>query len=144
DQTDAGNARPARGVHQFVQEVGGGEPLTRLRAAPRATLSRKRERGFQTTTFRNPSPACGRGRGHGRQAWEGEVQCRKCLSPVNTIATPALSAAAITSSSRRDPPGWMTAVIPASMPTSSPSANGKNASDAITAPFTGDSVSPAA
>jgi siroheme synthase (precorrin-2 oxidase/ferrochelatase) len=32
-------------------------------------------------------------------------QCRKCRIPVNTIATPALSAAAITSASRTDPPG---------------------------------------
>ena len=35
--------------------------------------------------------------------------------PVNTIAMPASSAAAITSASRTDPPGWMTAVAPASI-----------------------------
>ena len=34
--------------------------------------------------------------------------------PVNTIASPAWSAAAITSSSRIEPPGWITAVAPAS------------------------------
>ena len=33
--------------------------------------------------------------------------------PVKTIARPAASAAAITSSSRTDPPGWITAVAPA-------------------------------
>ena len=33
---------------------------------------------------------------------------------MNTIATPAASAAAITSASRSDPPGWITAVAPAS------------------------------
>ena len=32
-------------------------------------------------------------------------QCRKCRIPVNTIANPAASAAAITSASRIDPPG---------------------------------------
>ena len=31
--------------------------------------------------------------------------CRKCLTPVNTIATPSLSAASITSASRTEPPG---------------------------------------
>ena len=34
--------------------------------------------------------------------------------PVKTIASPASSAAAITSSSRIEPPGWITAVAPAS------------------------------
>ena len=33
--------------------------------------------------------------------------------PVNTMAMPCSSAAAITSSSRIEPPGWMTAVMPA-------------------------------
>ena len=33
--------------------------------------------------------------------------------PVNTIAMPCSSAAAITSSSRIEPPGWITAVMPA-------------------------------
>ena len=45
--------------------------------------------------------------------------------PVKTMARPALSAAAITSSSRIEPPGWMTAVAPASAAASSPSAKGK-------------------
>ena len=34
--------------------------------------------------------------------------------PVSTMASPAASAAAITSSSRSEPPGWITAVAPAS------------------------------
>src|SRR3989442_1348321 len=39
----------------------------------------------------------------------------------------------MTSSSRSEPPGWITAVTPARATTSSPSRNGKNASDAHTA-----------
>ena len=54
--------------------------------------------------------------------------------PVNTIAMPRSSAAAITSSSRMLPPGWITAVAPSSATTSRPSRNGKNASDATTEP----------
>ena len=45
--------------------------------------------------------------------------------PVNTMAIPAESAAAMTSSSRIDPPGWISAVTPASIAASTPSANGK-------------------
>ena len=59
-------------------------------------------------------------RAQGRQ-----LQCRKCLTPVNTMAMPCSSAALITSSSRIEPPGWITAVAPASIAASSPSANGK-------------------
>ncbi len=55
--------------------------------------------------------------------------------PVKTMARPASSAAAITSSSRIEPPGWITAVAPASAITCSPSANGKKASDAATEPL---------
>ncbi len=40
-------------------------------------------------------------------------QCRKCRSPVTTMASPASSAAAITSPSFTEPPGWTTAVTPA-------------------------------
>ena len=47
---------------------------------------------------------------------------------------PAASAAAITSASRIEPPGWITAVAPAATAASSPSANGKNASEATTLP----------
>ena len=54
--------------------------------------------------------------------------------PVNTIAMPRSSAAAITSSSRMLPPGWITATAPLSATTSRPSRNGKNASEATTEP----------
>ena len=47
---------------------------------------------------------------------------------------PAASAAAITSASRIEPPGWITAVAPAATEASSPSAKGKNASEAATLP----------
>src|SRR6266436_5933425 len=57
---------------------------------------------------------------------------------------PAASAAAITSSSRSDPPGWMIAVAPAPIAASTPSAKGKNASEATTEPKLGDRGSPAA
>ena len=53
---------------------------------------------------------------------------------MNTIATPCSSAAAITSSSRTLPPGWMTAVAPACTTTSRPSRKGKNASEATAEP----------
>ena len=45
--------------------------------------------------------------------------------PVNTMAMPAASAAAITSSSRIEPPGWMTAVAPASMAETQPVGKGE-------------------
>ena len=54
----------------------------------------------------------------------GGGQCRKWRRPVNTIAMPARSAAAMTSASRREPPGWIAAVAPAAIAASSPSANG--------------------
>ena len=57
-------------------------------------------------------------------------QCRKWRRPVRTITAPAASTAAITSSSRTLPPGWMNALTPASSSSSTPSANGKNASEA--------------
>ena len=51
------------------------------------------------------------------------------------MAIPALSAAAITSSSLIDPPGWITALIPIFISSLNPSAKGKKASDAATLPF---------
>ena len=50
------------------------------------------------------------------------------------MAMPRSSAAAITSSSRTLPPGWITAAAPASASASSPSRKGKNASDATADP----------
>src|SRR5207245_961807 len=43
----------------------------------------------------------------------GGHQWRKCLSPVRTMAMPCSSAAATTSSSRSEPPGWTTPGTPA-------------------------------
>src|SRR6185437_3151300 len=68
-------------------------------------------------------------------------QCLKWRTPVNTMAMPRSSAAAITSASRTLPPGWITATAPWSATTSRPSRNGKNASEATTEPA---SESPAA
>ena len=59
------------------------------------------------------------------------------------MARPFSSAAAMTSASRLDPPGWITAVAPASAAASSPSAKGKNASDATTQPSARERSSPA-
>src|SRR5919112_1894365 len=53
---------------------------------------------------------------------------------------PCSSAALMTSSSRIEPPGWITAVAPASIATSSPSAKGKNASEATTDPLVSGSA----
>ena len=64
--------------------------------------------------------------------------------PVKTMARPRSSAAAITSSSRIEPPGWMTAVAPASAAASRPSAKGKKASEATTEPLVSGSAAPAA
>ena len=72
--------------------------------------------------------------GTGPQATLERRQCAKCRVPVRYSVTPAACAAATTSSSRTDPPGWTTARTPASRSTCSPSANGKNASEAATAP----------
>src|SRR6185437_1179397 len=63
------------------------------------------------------------------------TQWRKWRVPVNTMATLCASAAAITLSSLTEPPGWKTAVAPASIATNSPSGNGKKASDATTEPL---------
>ena len=57
----------------------------------------------------------------------------KWRMPVNTIAMPCSSAAAMTSASRFDPPGWITDLMPNSASASRPSRNGKKASEAIAA-----------
>src|SRR6266481_1943807 len=67
-----------------------------------------------------------------------DSQCKKCRIPVNTIPKPSRSAAAITSASRTEPPGWITAVAPALAASSTPSGNGKKASEATTLPASGD------
>src|SRR5690625_3233940 len=52
------------------------------------------------------------------------VQCRKCRRPVNIMLSPCSLAAAITSSSRTEPPGCTTALTPAAAAASRPSRNG--------------------
>ncbi len=64
--------------------------------------------------------------------------------PVNTMASPASSAASITSASRIAPPGWITAVAPASAIACNPSGKGKKASDAATDPSVSRVLRPAA
>ena len=71
------------------------------------------------------------------------AQCLKWRTPVNTIAMPFSSAAAMDSASRIEPPGWITARMPAAAAVSMPSRNGKNASDAITLPATSSPASSA-
>ena len=105
------DARDRRHRAHAVQAGGGGEPARR-----------------SGEVMNVPLPACGQGEGH-------NVSVLKCRMPVNTMAMPASSAALITSSSRIEPPGWITAVAPASIATSRPSANGKKASDATTEPL---------
>ena len=63
----------------------------------------------------------------------GGGQWRKWRRRVNTIAMPGASAAAITSASRTEPPGWMTRRDAGRAASSGPSGNGKNASDASAA-----------
>ena len=53
---------------------------------------------------------------------------------MKTIAAPTAETASITSASRFEPPGWINATTPASSASCGPSAKGKNASEARTAP----------
>jgi hypothetical protein len=69
--------------------------------------------------------------------FSASCQWRKCLTPVKIIARPKRSAVSITSWSRTDPPGWIMAVAPAWAISSTPSGNGKNASEAATVPLSG-------
>src|SRR5690606_7100374 len=84
---------------------------------------------------------------HPSSPWERALraiaQCLKCRTPVNTIAIPCSSAASITSASRIEPPGWITARIPAAAAASMPSRKGKKASEAITEPGTSSPASSA-
>ena len=59
-------------------------------------------------------------------------QCRKWRTPVSRQVTPRSSQRAKVSSSRFEPPGWIRHRTPASISSSGPSANGKNASLAAT------------
>ncbi len=55
--------------------------------------------------------------------------------PVKIMAIPRSFAAAMTSSSRTEPPGWMAQVAPASAAARSPSGKGKKASLPTALPF---------
>ena len=83
------------------------------RDAPVAADPSPARRGRATPLPRNalPSRSCA-------------AQCRKCLSPVKTIARPSSSARAMISSSRTEPPGCTTTATPASAAASTPSAEG--------------------
>ena len=60
------------------------------------------------------------------------------------MVIPASSAAAMTSASLIEPPGWMTAVAPASTACNKPSGKGKKASDAQADPWAREWGRPAA
>src|SRR5215211_3551010 len=124
----------------------------------RGRQSRAEAQGHGAGEVLAPVRAAGHARGMGARVPDGWVQalapaglicprasgqCRKCLWPVKTMARPALSAARMTSSSRTEPPGWITAVAPASAAAKSPSAKGKKASEATTAPLARLSDKPA-
>src|ERR1019366_9776970 len=79
---------------------------------------------------------------HGRLFCPDSAQCRKWRSEVRTMAVPRSSAAATTSASRTEPPGWTTTATPAEARTSSPSRKGKKASLAATAPTTASPALP--
>src|SRR6185312_2643198 len=112
-------------VSHVVLEQGEGEKAS---PAPLGAPASRRPANSAVLAFLPPLPVWGVWRGRERRAGEVRAQCRKCRTPVNSIATPASSAAAIASSSRLLPPGWTIAVTPALMSTSRPSRKGKKAS----------------
>ena len=139
-----GDARPAaqsRCLPATYDRLPGSSPTRTVPSPGTTPCSRSR-----ATRVGQVGPDRGRGglpvedrRAHGRRVCHGltaalAAQWKKCRSPVRYIVTPAAVAAAMTSSSRIDPPGCTTARTPAAISTSSPSANGKNASEAATAP----------
>src|SRR6266511_1005588 len=79
-------------------------------------------------------PSGGGTRRPGRRQGLDEAQCRKWRRPVRTTAMSCSRQAARTSSSRTEPPGWITAVTADWAARSMPSRNGKNASLAMTDP----------
>src|SRR5260370_6222090 len=136
-----GAARPHRAVFRTVRADRKGHLLRRAAADRRDHGGDGKPEGGDGgagAVFRGGTGAAGAGAGLiplVKPGNDGCRQCLKCLTPVNTMAMPASSAALMTSSSRTEPPGWITAVAPASTVTSNPSANGKKASDATTEPL---------
>src|SRR5713226_8074083 len=86
------------------------------------------EREVQTAKRELCKGLLDRERDHRKEAEGRIIQWRKWRTPVKTIARPCWSAAAITSSSRAEPPGCAIAVAPASAASVGPSGNGKKAS----------------
>src|SRR5690606_31490955 len=133
DAAPASSARPARGP----PDAGG------PRRTPRRPLSSTVRRHGRTAAHshslnprfgadRPTSPAaCST---DSNRCGDAVTQWAKCRTPVKYIVIPAASAAATTSASRTEPPGCTTARTPPSTSTSSPSGNGKNASEAATDP----------
>ena len=120
----------SRGRHDREADVVGEQLHASL--GPGAVLhvqgrARQRDRGEDLVADREPAVDVGVVLGRPDQWW-------KCRRPVKTIDGRARSTAAITSSSRLAPPGWMNDRTPASSASSGPSSNGKNASDASDAP----------
>src|SRR6266849_4924509 len=93
------------------------------------------EREVQTAKRELCKGLLDRERDHRKEAEGRIIQWRKWRTPVKTIARPCWSAAAITSSSRAEPPGCAIAVAPASAASGGPSGNGKKASEASTEPL---------
>ena len=87
----------------------------------------ERYHGFSPAPYLRPgrSPVGPRNRNSRGDQW------RKCQRPVKTMARLCSSAAAITSASRTDPPGWATAVAP-TMPSSSPRRTSRSSSSGST------------
>ena len=92
--------RRSAAIRDRAGRPGAGRPGIRGAQAP-AVAQRRRASPSSTRRPRSAPPE------RRRRQW------RKCRTPVKTIASLCSSAAAITSSSFTEPPGWMTAVAPA-------------------------------
>src|SRR5690606_4077830 len=131
-QLDQGVAFHRHRLEHQVLEVGRGQVLRQRVACLLQGLLLAAAAGAQ----RQQQAAGGGAARDRRHGGAFRAQCLKWRTPVNTMAMPCSSAAAITSASRIEPPGWITALMPASAAASMPSRNGKNASEAITEPST--------
>ena len=94
-------------------------PRRRRRRCARLRLGRgagiaRRHQHFGDARGRRRTSRRARARGRRRRRSDQDIahQCRKCRMPVNTIAMSCSSAAAMTSASRLEPPGWITARMP--------------------------------
>ena len=120
--------------------VGGDGDVAALRFQAPCRHCRAR-RGLPRRAATGPAsrPARARGRRRRRRGpSSGSAQWRKCRMPVNTIAMPCSSAAAITSASRMRAAGLDDGADAELAATSRPSRNGKKASEAMTLPAIGE------